>query len=66
MISNPKSIVLTEDLVYRVVGDSEKRIEGRLDDIDQKLDSKFDRVMTQLDSIAGQFRRFDDELNYAI
>lgn len=27
----------------------------------EKIDNKLDRVLTQLDSIAGQFKKFDEE-----
>ncbi|OGM76588.1 hypothetical protein A2210_01800 [Candidatus Woesebacteria bacterium RIFOXYA1_FULL_40_18] len=47
----------TENFVWRVFDELEKKI----DKLDQKLDSKFDKVMEQLVDIAGQFKKFDEE-----
>lgn len=51
----------TEAFVYRVVNDSEKRLDKRIDKVEVNLGKKIDRVLTHLDGIAGQFKKFDEE-----
>ncbi len=51
----------TEDFVWRVVNGSEGRLDKRIDGLENKMDKRFDKAMTVLDSIAGQFKKFDEE-----
>ncbi len=56
-----KTKVATEDFVYRVVGDSEKRIEKRFDKVEELAEKRFNKMMEQLDSTAGLVKKFDEE-----
>lgn len=51
----------TENYVWRVVNGLEERMNKRFNAIENKFDKRFDRVITTLDSIAGQFKKFDEE-----
>jgi len=62
----------TEEYVYRIVGNSESRLEERIGTVESRLESKidnleqvqnrrFDTVMVTLDKILVMFRKFDDE-----
>lgn len=56
-----KQKVATEDFVYRVVANTEKRLEKRFDTAEELAEKRFNKMMTQLDSLAGQFKKFDEE-----
>ncbi|MEK7472996.1 MAG: hypothetical protein AAB625_03075 [Patescibacteria group bacterium] len=61
MTKSSKTSVATENFVYRVVGDSEKRLEKKFDQAEVLAEKRFDKMMTQLDSIAGLVKKFDEE-----
>lgn len=61
MAKSIKSKVASEDFVYRVVFDSEKRLEKRFDKAEQLAEKRFSRLMEQMDSLAGQFKKFEVE-----
>lgn len=65
MTTSSKTKVATEDFVYktvyRVVGDSEKRIDNRFDEAEELAEKRFNKIITQLDSIAGLVKKFDEE-----
>lgn len=60
-----KTKVATEDFVYktvyRVVGDSESRINKKFDKVEELAEKRFDKMMNQLDSIAGLVKKFNEE-----
>lgn len=65
-MANPsKTKVATEDFVYktvyRVMGDSESRINKRFDKVEELAEKRFNKMMDQLDSIAGLVKKFDEE-----
>lgn len=57
----PKIKSLSEGFVYKVVVDSEKRVFKKIEEIDQKNEKRFDKVMNHLDKMAGGFKKFDEE-----
>jgi len=71
MIKKSKSKVATESFVRNEVEKLRIRMDSKFADVDEKLgelkeniigtDNKLDRVLIQLDSIAGQFKKFDEE-----
>lgn len=71
MVKSPKSNVATETFVKNEVEKLRVRMDSKFADVDEQLielkegimgtDNKLDRVLTQLDSIAGQFKKFDEE-----
>ena len=65
MATPSKTKITTEDFVYkavyRVVGDSEKRIEKRFDKVEELAEKRFNKMMEQLDSTAGLVKKFDEE-----
>ncbi len=65
-MSTPSKIkVATEDFVYktvyRVTGDTESRINKRFDKAETLAEKRFSKLMDQMDSLAGQFKKFDEE-----
>lgn len=71
MVKSLKSKVITEKFVKDEVDKLRVRMDSKFADVNEKLgehdikfvniDGKLDRVLTQLDSIAGQFKKFDEE-----
>lgn len=61
MIKNPTDKTASEKFVYGVVGRSENRIEERIEKLEKKMENRFDKAMTHLVKIAGQFEKFDQE-----
>lgn len=71
MIKKSKSKVATEIFVRNEVEKLRIRMDSKFADVDETLselkegitgnDSKLDRVLTHLDSLAGQFKKFDEE-----
>lgn len=61
MATSLKLKVASEDFVYRVVSDSEKRLGKRFDNAEDLAEKRFNKLMEQMDSLAGQFKKFDEE-----
>lgn len=61
MTTPSKTKVATENFVYQVVGDSERRIEKHFDKAEILAEKRFNKMMDQMDSLAGQFKKFDEE-----
>lgn len=61
MSKSSKDNFATERYVYAVVNDLENSIENRMNSLEVKMEDRFDRVMTALVDIAGQFRKFGEE-----
>ncbi len=71
MVTPSKSEVATENFVRNEVEKLRIRMDSKFADVDETLselkegiagnDSKLDRVLTHLDSLAGQFKKFDEE-----
>ncbi|MEK7168695.1 MAG: hypothetical protein AAB778_01670 [Patescibacteria group bacterium] len=65
MTTPSKTKVATEDFVYktvyRIVGDSESRINKKFDKVEELAEKRFDKMMNQLDSIAGLVKKFNEE-----
>lgn len=61
MVKPSKSKYATESFVYGVVNRSEDRLEKRIDKLEIKMENRFDKVMTSLVDIAGEFKKFDEE-----
>lgn len=53
--------VSSEKFVYGVVTRSENRLEERIEKMEGKMEKRFDKAMTHLVKIAGQFKKFDEE-----
>lgn len=56
-----KTKVATEDFVYRVTNNLEKRVDDRFDKAEDLAEKRFNKLMEQMDSLAGQFKKFDEE-----
>lgn len=50
MIKTSKTKVATEDFVYRIVANTEKRIEKRFDDAEELAEKRFNKLMDQMAS----------------
>lgn len=67
MVKSSKSKVATENFVKNEVDKLRVEMNSKFYDINEKLDElkendkKIDKVLEQLDSIAGQFKKFDEE-----
>lgn len=65
MIKTSKTKLASEDFVYktvyRVVGDSESRINRMFDKAEELSEKRYNKMMEQLDSIAGLVKKFDEE-----
>ncbi len=61
MIKSLKNTPASEAFVYREISDSEKKLEGKIDEIDRKAEKRYNKMMTQLVDIAGQFKKFGEE-----
>ena len=62
MSTPSKTKIATEDFVYktvfRVTGDTESRINKRFDKVEELAEKRFNKMMEQLDSIAGLVKKF--------
>ncbi len=65
MATPSKTKIATEDFVFktvhRIVGDSESRVEKRFEQAETLAEKRFSKLMEQMDSLAGQFKKFDEE-----
>ena len=61
MTTLSKTKYATENFVWAVVNDLEKKIEKRFDNAETKAERRFDKVMTALVDISGKFKKFDEE-----
>jgi len=67
MLTSPKIKPATEDFVKKEIEKLRIRMDSKFSDVQDTLgemklnDKKIDRVLEQLDSIAGQFKKFDEE-----
>jgi len=67
MLTSPKIKPATEDVVKKEIEKLRIRMDSKFSDVQDTLgemklnDKKIDRVLEQLDSIAGQFKKFDEE-----
>lgn len=71
MSTSSKTKPATEDFVKNEIEKLRIRMDSKFADVNEKLqdhdlkfvtiDNKLDRVLTQLDSLAGQFKTFGDE-----
>lgn len=71
MVKSPKTKTTTENFVKDEIEKLRIRMDSKFADVNEKLgehdlkfvniDDKLDKVLTQLDSIAGQFKKFDEE-----
>jgi len=61
MVKQWKDKVATETFVYRLFNQIDEKIENFKDELNLKLDEKFNKVMEHLVDIAGQFKKFDEE-----
>ncbi|KKQ98513.1 MAG: hypothetical protein UT23_C0002G0013 [Candidatus Woesebacteria bacterium GW2011_GWA1_39_12] len=61
MVKQGKDKVATETFVYRLFNQIDEKIENFKDELNLKLDEKFNKVMEHLVDIAGQFKKFDEE-----
>lgn len=56
-----KDKLATEKYVWAVSNSFEERIMERFDKFEGKMEKRFNLVITTLVSIAGQFKKFDEE-----
>lgn len=67
MLAPQKTKPTTKDFVKNEIEKLRIRMDSKFYDINEKLnelkenDKKIDKVLEQLDSIAGQFKKFDEE-----
>ncbi len=61
MLKPSKNKYATEEFVYKVTNDLEKRINERFDEAEVKAEERYSKVIDHLDSLAGQFKKFDEE-----
>lgn len=54
------SKIVTEEFVIKTMDNLRDEINERFESVDKKL-SKLDIILEQLDSIAGDFKKFDEE-----
>lgn len=61
MVVKTKNIPASETFVYRVVNDSEHRLDKRLNEIEGKNEERYNNLMNNLDAIITLFKKFDAE-----
>jgi hypothetical protein len=61
MIKPSKTKYATENFVWGVVNNLEEKVEKGFDKVDKKAEKRYNKMMTQLVDIAGQFKKFGEE-----
>jgi hypothetical protein len=61
MTKSSRDIFATEKFIFSVVNNLERIVDKRFTEAEEKAEDRFDKMMTQLVDIAGQFKKFGEE-----
>lgn len=56
-----KDKVATESYVWKIFNIFEEKMDKKFEQVEKKAEKRFDKMMTQLIDIAGQFKKFGEE-----